>query len=367
MGRRTTAIFVTLAFSAVLSVGPGWLRPADADSNPPTPGVQPVSPGPNGYFEAALAPGQQRSFAVIIKNLGATPADYIVYPADGTTSQVTGVQYSEPTPPPTGAGSWIKLSATRLTLPAGGQQQVTFVVSVPAGTSPGDHVGAIVAAGVATGNPTSTTTTPSSGVALAITSRVVVAVVVHVPGPAAVALAVGTPSFGMESGGRQTLNIPLDDTGALLFKPRIQGSVVPCGTGSPILTFDRQLDTFVPHTAIVYAYHIDPERLPEGCYGVHVTASGNGQQLGSFQGLVQLGAVAAGTATTLNRGGFGQLGPRTSRKGLTSAAIGLGAAAGSLALLVLVVLLVLVWRRRRREDESPDQPAPVTSGSVSRG
>lgn len=336
--------------------------PVDAAAGPAPPGLQPLNPGANGYFEATLSPGQQHSFSVSVKNLGTSPATFQLYPADGTTSSVSGVQYSQPTPPPTGTGSWIKLASTRVTLPAGGQQTVSFVVTVPAGTGVGDHVGAVIGAGVGPPTSTSSTTNASgSGVSLSVTSRVIVAVVIHVPTSNNISLQVGTPTFGIESGGRQFLSIPLNDNGDLLFKPHLAGTVRPCGSSASAFVLDRQLDTFVPHTAIDYVYFVQPDRLPQGCYTVDIRTDDTGKALGSFHGNLQLGAVAAGTATTLNLGGRGQAGLAAvhHKSSLSAGAIVLIIVAALLWGLVAFVLILLL-RRRRREDEEQKEPAAVS-------
>jgi hypothetical protein len=341
------------AAGAVLSLA---ASPVSASVGPAPPGLQPLNPGSNGYFEATLSPGQQHSFSVSVKNLGTSTETFQLYPADGTTSSVTGVQYSQPSPPPTGTGSWIKLAATRLTLPGGGEQTVSFIVTVPAGTGAGDHVGAVVGAGAGPATSTSSSTNASgSGVSLSVTSRVVVAVVIHVPTSNHIALQVGTPTFGIESGGRQFLSVPLNDSGDLLFKPHLTGTVTPCGSSAPAFTLDRQLDTFVPHTSIDYVYFVQPTRLPQGCYTVTVRTDDTGKALDSFHGNLQLGPVAAGTATTINLGGSGQAGLTAQHKsssistGVTVLII-VAALLGGLVLLLLILLL-----RRRPKDEEEEE------------
>ena len=328
--------------------------PVNAAVGPTPPGLQPLNPGANGYFEATLSPGQQHSFSVSVKNLGTSPTTFQLYPADGTTSSVSGVQYSQPSPPPTGTGSWIKLAATRVTLPAGGQQTVSFTVTVPPGTGVGDHVGAVIGAGVGTSTSSSTTNASGSGVSLSVTSRVVVAVVIHVPTSTKIALQVGTPTFGIESGGRQFLSIPLNDPGDLLFKPHLAGTVTPCGSSASAFVLDRQLDTFVPHTSIDYVYFVQPNRLPQGCYTVDVHTDDAGKALGSFRGNLQLGAVAAGTATTLNLGGTGQAGLAAHHKSSMSAAAIVLIIVAALFWGLVALFLILLLRRRSKENEETD-------------
>jgi hypothetical protein len=317
--------------------------------------LQPVNPGPNGYFEANLAPGGRQTFSVVVKNLGDTTATYRVYPADGTTSAVTGVQYSESSPPPTKAGSWITIATPQVTLAGGSNQTVSFSVSVPAGAIPGDHVAAVASDSPTSGRAQGGAGNGSSGnVALSVTARVIVAVVIHVPGPGQVALQVGQPSFGIESGGRQTLIIPLNDTGDLLFKPHLSGAVTPCRTTNPLIVIDRQLDTFVPHTSINYAYHIQNTTLPLGCYTVDLQTDYPSGSLGSFHGNLQLGAAAT---TFVPPGGPRTTGPSHGRghHSTSAAVIALGAVASLLCLGVLVLLLLLLWRRSKEdEDETTD-------------
>lgn len=319
---------------------------------PAPPGFLPVNPGANGYFETNAGPGSSASFSVVVKNLSNAKASYRVYAADGTTSQVTGVSYSQAGQRLTEAGSWIQLAQTLVPLDPGGSQTVPFTVTVPAGSRPGDHVGA-----VASDSPVAThTTTPASGnganVALSTTARVVVAVVIHVPGDAHVALDVGRPHFDIENGGRQTLVIPLTHPGELLFKPHIKGTVTPCGGGTAVATFDQQLDTFVPRTSIDFGYHLGNKPLPAGCYQVSVATDNAGNPLGRFDGQVQLSPVAAGTATTVPQGGPGQAGEgRTAPHRTHSWPI-----VGVIAALVVggAGLLLFLLKRRRGDEEEHD-------------
>lgn len=328
-----------------------WLMSLLGATQPPgPPGIDPVNPGPNGYFEATLPPGGSEGFQMVVENLGSTVATYRIYAADATTAEVTGVSYSELGAPLSAAGSWLSIPTSTVTLAPGAHQTVAFTVTVPTGVSPGDHVAAVAAE-----TPGSATSTQKSSngsgasVALTTTARVVVAVVVHVPGPARMALSVGRPQFQIQNGGRQILAIPLDDTGDLLIKPLLVGSVTPCRASQPVVRIDRQLDTFVPHTAIVYPYSIEPAPLARGCYTVDLATSVDGQTLGAFQGDVSLGPVAAGTATTLNGGGLGQAG--LARHSSPSSSALLEIIIGVLA-AVVVALLVLLLRRRH-----PPRPA----------
>lgn len=349
--RRTAATGVaSLALLAlVLVLG----ARSDAATAPQPPGLSAVNPGSNGYFEATLSPGGRQDFTVSVSNLGNAPATYRIYAADGTTAPVTGVAYSDAKSPPTGAGSWITLSVPNVSLQPNRAQQVGFVVSVPSVVLPGDHVGAIASDSPTASHATGNSSNGGSPVSLSVTSRVVIAVVVHIPGSTRISLQVGRPSFAEQSGGRQVLLIPLNDNGDLLFKPHLSGTVTPCSSASPVLQIDRQLDTFVPRTAIVYPYQITFTRLPQGCYTLDLHTDYPGGPLGSFHGDVQLGPLAAGTATTLNLGGGGERGLSKHRAG----SIGLIAPGFAAALLFgVLLLLILFFLRRRKEEEEEEAP-----------
>lgn len=363
MIRRGTVAALVISVALLVPVSlPG--NRAVAATTPQPPGLQAVDPGANGYFEASLSPGGEVSFTVIVSNLGNTTETYRVYPADGTTAPVTGVAYSDAASRPAFAGSWITIAVPKVTLPPGGSQRVTFRVAVPAGAIPGDHVAAIAsdspAASQAIGNPSNG---GAPNVSLSVTSRVVIAVVIHIPGQTKVALQIGQPSFAIQNGGRQALLIPLNDTGDLLFKPRITGAVTPCQSSAPAVQIDRQLDTFVPHTAIIYAYQIASAHLPQGCYALDLHTDYPGGPLGSFHGNLQLGPVAAGTATTVNRGGGGQKGGTKHRAG--SIGVIVPGVASALLLGAILLLILFFIRRRRKEDEDPQTgSATVLSDAV---
>ncbi|HEX4863396.1 MAG TPA: hypothetical protein VFV02_04940, partial [Acidimicrobiales bacterium] len=120
---------------------------------------------------------------------------------------------------------------------------------------------------------------------------------------------------------------------------------------------DRQLDTFVPHTAIDYAYQIALTHLPQGCYTLDLHTDYPGGPLGSFHGNLQLGPVAAGTATTVNRGGGGQKGGNKHLPGSIGVVV---PGVASALLLGVILLLILFFIRRRRKEEDDPQVAPAT-------
>jgi len=279
--------------------------PAAASGSPgaAAPGLTPVQPGPDGYFEYRLAPGASARGSVVVSNATSSSATYDLYAADATTSPVTGVAYGEARTSTLGTASWLSLSTSTVRLGAGARATVTFSVRVPPGATPGQHVAAVSAQTPNTAQAPQRAASGSS-VSLVTNSRVVVAVVVDVPGAAALGATIGRPAAMAQRDARQVISIPMANTGALLMKPRLSGTLRACGSGSAhaLITFRRQLDTFVPHTSIDYPWYAH-RALASGCYLAQLELSATGRVLARFDGDVTVDPEAA--VATPNRAPFG--------------------------------------------------------------
>jgi len=328
---------------------------------PPVPELEAVQPGPSGFYEYSLAPGQTQSASVVVANpSGTQTATFDVYPTDATTSTATGVVYGGLGATPTQTGSWLSVGASTLQLGPGQSRTVPFTVKVPAGTVPGDHVAAVAAQ-----NPATTTQSASGqgsksvGFSLQVSTRVVIAVVVHVPGPASPGLTLGPPRIHAENGVRQVVDLPMDGTGRLLIKPHLAANLANCTTGAVVASLDRQLDTFVPGTSIIYQWPLGNTVLPPGCYRLVATATlpPQGLTLSSVRGTVQVTSAEAqvhpvagarpGTVTPAYKAGVNR--------------VVVAVAGGFLALLVAWLLLLAWWRSRRRRRQLEEELARLTA------
>lgn len=119
----------------------------------------PGAPGPNGYFEYTLSPGIGTSGAVVVHDLTASPARYLVYVTGVTTSPTSGVAYGQLEAHPLSTAAWVQLSTGPVQLSAKGDVTVHFTVAVPGATPPGDYVTGLVAQ-----TPTPTATVPASSI-----------------------------------------------------------------------------------------------------------------------------------------------------------------------------------------------------------
>jgi len=293
IARAGIASIATLAMLLAVFATTGaqaWASPAS--SPPPAPGLSPINPGPRGYFQYTIKPGASTSGAFTVRNLTTTPASYLIYVSDTTTSPVSGVAYGQPETHITGVPSWIKLSTGLVRLAPGGTSTVHFSVTVPKETASGDYVVGLVAQ---TQIPT---TSPSTSAPIA-TSRVIVDAVVVVPGPMKGGASFGQPSIQIQQHRRQVLVIPIHDTINVSMKPYLAGKLLGCSSGKTVLNLDRQLDTFVPHTSINYPWDINNKIVPAGCYRASLTLTNNGIVLANFNGTLHVAKATKKTGVPL--------------------------------------------------------------------
>ncbi|HEX6540012.1 MAG TPA: DUF916 domain-containing protein [Candidatus Dormibacteraeota bacterium] len=237
-------------------------------------------PFAHGYMEYDAAPGQTITDSVTVVNAGPGAATFNIFAADGLTSQATGVVYADQQHPfpdgPSGngeygAGTWITLSQSAVQLAAGQGTTVGVAVTVPSTASPGDWVGSVSAE-----NPVASRSGGQFG--LSVTTRTTIAVVVHVAGAAKIeGVTVGTPYITVENRTRQVLNIPLQYFGDVLVKPFVDVRVLD-SRGRALLQIDRQMDTFVPHTTLVYPIPLDALVLQPGNYSVVIDFGPSGHE-----------------------------------------------------------------------------------------
>ena len=276
--------------SALVTV-PGWLglgpgssvRALAADSQPeqtPTPELSPQNPGPHGYFEWTTSAGQTVRGTVTITNPSSTPATFDVYSADAMTASGGGVIYSALGGSLHDIGRWVHIDTGTITLDAGQSRPIGFTVMVPTGAPPGDYLAGVAAQTASAAPPSGERATngtengapngKSSGVSPPAATRVVLAVLAHVPGPGSVSFHLGVPTIVTGGKSGPVVHIPIDDTGSLLSKPYVTSTLRRCDSKAPVSELGRQLDTFVPHTSIAYQWAIG-HRIASGCY--HLAAA----------------------------------------------------------------------------------------------
>ena len=322
---------LTAAAVALLAL-PVPARAADTDA---VPILRTSHPFAHGYMEYQASAGQTIADTFTVVNGGQTAGSFNLFAADGLTSQVTGVVYADQAHPfpdgasgngEYGAGTWITLSQPSTQLAPGQSAVITVTVKVPPTAAPGDWVGSVSAE-----NPVPARSGGQFG--FNVTTRVAIAVVVHVAGPVNVdAVNIGAPFITVENRTRQILNVPLQYMGDVLVKPYVNLRLLD-SRKRVLFQINRQLDTFVPHTTLVYPVPLDNVVIDPGTYQVVIDFGPTGAE----QHFVRTFTVTPPQASV----------PQPSQRGHATGLSPLLWLLGLIPMLALLLLAVLLRRRRR--------------------
>lgn len=136
---------------------------------------------PNFVYEAQ--PGQVVEDTWVVANAGTENLSLNVYAADALTTASGQLDLQPAEQPAVGVGAWVKASATTLTLQPGESKDVSFSMSVPAGTAPGDYAGGII-----------TSMLDETDATVQIERRLATRIHVRVPGALTTSVAVTQPT-----------------------------------------------------------------------------------------------------------------------------------------------------------------------------
>jgi hypothetical protein len=353
------ALVSLIAVPTAVAASPGTTTTPAATG--PIFGLRAVGNPKLGYFVYPATPGKVLHGAVIVTNTGDAAGIVKIYTADATTGSTTGAVYLTDSAP-TLAGSWIKLGSSQLSLPAGKQATVPFVVTVPSGAAAGQFVGGIVAETVAQiSGPKST---EKANVQIKVRNLSIVAVQVNVPGPKISKFTISKATIGGSKGFQQVL-VDITNDGNVLAKP--SGAVtINNSSGLPIQTLKFQMDTFLPHTSIEYPIVLK-KGLPPGDYTANVSlaytnAAGVTQTITAAPALkVSQASVAqvfkSSSPTKVSPGIASALKNGSGSKESSLRKYGPYAAAALIVVALLIFLIVLLSTRRSRRRG----PAPMKS------
>jgi hypothetical protein len=165
-----------------------------------------------------VAPGTTFEDTVIVYNLGNVPLDFAIYATDAFNNDDGEFDLLPAEDPPVDVGSWVALADDQLTLPPGKQATIPITVTVPVDATPGDHVGAIVAANTVLSDN-------GDGPVFNVERRTGTRMYVQVEGPLLRELGV----TDVETDYRGALN-PVGGTAAVTFRVENRGNVVLGGT-----------------------------------------------------------------------------------------------------------------------------------------
>jgi hypothetical protein len=140
--------FSLLALAVALSVlvPLATTTPALAANN----GSFAVTPASTGsfqrtYFTPVLSPGVSSNDRVAVVNETGQPLKLILYAVDAFTTTHGGFAVKTDNQPKLAMGAWIHLPVSQVTVPARSGEVIPFTYDPPAGVTPGDYTGAIMA------------------------------------------------------------------------------------------------------------------------------------------------------------------------------------------------------------------------------
>ena len=205
--------------SAVLGAGVlavSCVLPAQAANNGSW-SVEPTSPPgaiARQYLVYNVPAGQLVKDSVTVTNLLDVSQSFKIYGADGyTTEHDGGLGLKKLDEPQDAVGSWITTSRTDLTLKPHQAVKIPFAIKVPAGATPGDYAGAVVALNTEI-QPGGGGTGPNIGIQRAVATRVYL----RVQGPATAGVAVERVWIERD-GSTATIHYVVANTGNVRLEP----------------------------------------------------------------------------------------------------------------------------------------------------
>ena len=191
----------------------GTTPPAEAAEDPAVAeyGIRPGFHGdttlPGGHFTHALEPGVSIDDSIEIFNFTDESQRFDLYGADLVTTPEGAFAPAARDADPLDSGAWITLDNASVEVPPRQSLVVPFTVTVPAGTTPGDHPGTIVVEKRAA---------RVSGSGVAIQPRLALRVLLTVPGEVDIGTEFGALRASREDGGVR-FTLPVRNTGNVTF------------------------------------------------------------------------------------------------------------------------------------------------------
>lgn len=277
-----------------------------------------------------VEPGSVISDAMTVVNTGTEPLPLTVYAADAFTASTGEIDVLVDGQPSQGAGTWVSVATTSLSLAPGESAEVPFTVTVPADARPGDHAAGIV---------TSLTSTDASST-LSVDRRLGTRINLRVAGELTPAVSVSGVSTRYEASWNPF------DSGRLVVEYAL------ANTGNTRLT-----GTETVATAGLVGTRTPPVQLTEVLPGstVEIAREVPAFSLGWVSGSVDIAPESVGL-------GAAPLAPVTAEFSVAAVPWSLYAL---LAVILATVLVAVLLVRRRRRATAPDAAVPGGEAAAS--
>jgi len=331
---RATAAAVAFAMFAALL---GSALPVAAADEPARLGLTPV--GYEGtYFELTMEPGETRQLEVEAANFGDAETLARTYRADVYSIVNGGFGADLFGEEATGTTAWVDYPTEEMRLGPRDALMISFSVTVPSGTSPGEYVAALVIENV---EPVR----GSGSVAVDQVNRSAIAVAIDVPGPRQPALAIGAVGHKL-AGERSVVTFKVSNPGNVHLKPAGSFRLRDAG-GNELSAAELAMDSVYAGTDTLLEAPL-AGLLPPGDYCAELTLSDPETGASAEVACSGFSVVPPADEPADVGTGSGELPLRLPATDLLRAAgpVGILLAVG---LLLLGTALVLALRRRRRD------------------
>ena len=262
---RTLRIAVTVGMLALASLaGVGSAEASEAG----TLGIRPSNG--SDFFRLSLYPGAATNATVVVSNSSDTPVTLPIYPVDARSDPEGAFVFASQPDLPVGVGSWMQLDNDEITVPANSEMEVSFRLSVPVNTPPGDYAGGLIIQAPLVEGETSIVE-GDTAFRIDVVQRLGARIYLNVAGTALKSLELGGLRWKQTSD-TLTFTMPLRNTGNTILHPT--GTVVLSGWlgASTQLNFDPPESIFPGETVELQAQLPRPAPIQVGTAEATITS-----------------------------------------------------------------------------------------------
>ena len=255
---RWLAILFALAMSMTLLLA----RPVGGQGKPSF-GIRPAQQG-IGHFTYSLEPGESTTDEIVATNSGDANVTLRIYTLDAHSSSNGGLIFpgGEGSTNP-GAGAWLSLSISQVTLEPGAEITVPFTFTVPLDATAGEHVAGIVAE-----NAEPITSGPN--LTIPVVQRAAVPIWETVPGPITTGVEIDSVRYAT-TGGEPAFDVEMTNTGNISLDSVVGTLQIADQAHAPVCSLPVEVNgKFLAHDTIVYPVNVD-QALSPGRYRVVAT------------------------------------------------------------------------------------------------
>lgn len=229
--------------------------------------------------ERQAAAGESYAGTIRLRNHTAEPQEVRAYLTDYAFQADGSTVYGQPGSGARSNAAWVTLSPARATLAPGGETEIGYRVSVPAGAARrGTYWSMVMVEPVARGTAESSQGAPGRKPVLGVETRVRygVQVATHVGTDGARQVEFAAPRATGAAQGARSLEFDLVNTGDLAYRPTLQVELFDA-EGNPAGRFQSERGLLYPGTSLRQRFELGA--LPAGSYQALVTADTGGESV----------------------------------------------------------------------------------------